>query len=216
MENKNLSENLNFSTSLKEFAPTLIYLLFSLPLGIVYFTAAIIGVSLGVGTIIIYIGIPILAFTLITAKGFVKFDMILASKLLNINIYFPIKDSFQIHNGREFVQKLLDTIKNPKNWSYILYCIVKLPIGILNFTIAVTLPTLSLGFLLSPVFYAVIKFLDLDFLVSNDILYLLGLNIPKSAQAGICFIIGFFLSYLTINVINSMAKKSAKATINMF
>src|SRR5690349_10556931 len=86
MENKNLSETINFSTSLKDFAPSLIYLLFSLPLGILYFTAVITGVSLGAGTLIIYIGVPILAFTLVAAKGFVNFDKILASKLLNSNI----------------------------------------------------------------------------------------------------------------------------------
>ena len=215
MENKNLSQTLNFSNSLKDFAPSLLYLLFSLPLGIVYFTSVIAGVSLGAGTIIIYIGIPILAFTLVAAKGFVNFDKILASKLLNTNISLPPLNSFQAQDGKGFIRNILDTIKYPKNWSYILYSIVKLPIGILNFTVAITLTTLSLGFLLSPVFYAAIKFLDLDVLISNDVFFILGLNIPQSAQAGITFIMGVFISYFTVKVVNTMAKKSAEATLKL-
>lgn len=215
MENKNLSQTLNFSNSLKDFAPSLLYLLFSLPLGILYFTTVITGVSLGAGTIIIYIGIPILAFILVAAKGFVNFDKILAAKLLNTNTGLPNMDSFQSQDKKGFIRNILDTIKHPKNWSYILYCIVKLPIGILNFTVAITLTTLSLGFLLAPFFYALVKFLDLDFLISNDIFYILGINIPQSAQAGITFILGVFISYLTVNVINVMAKKSAEATLKL-
>lgn len=215
MENKNLSQNLNFSASLKDFAPSLLYLLFSLPLGMLYFTAVIAGVSLGAGTLIIYIGIPLLAFTLVAAKGFVNFDKILASKLLNQNICLHPMDSFQAQDGKGFIRNILDTIKHPRNWSYILYCIVKLPIGILNFTVAITLTVLSLGFLLSPVLYAVLKFLDLDILISNDIFYILGVNIPQSAQAGITFILGVFISYLTVNIVNVMAKKSAEATLKL-
>lgn len=216
MENKNLSQNLSFSTSLKDFGPNLIYLLFSLPLGILYFTAVITGVSLGAGTIIIYIGVPILAFTLFAAKSFVRFDKILASKLISSNICLPTKNLLQNQDKKGFIKNILDTIKDPKNWSYILYCIIKLPLGILNFTVAITLTTLSLGFLLSPVLYALLKILGSDILISNDIFYILGINIPQSAQAGITFILGVFISYLTVNLINVMAKKSANASLKLF
>lgn len=216
MENKNLSQNLSFSTSLKDFGPNLIYLLFSLPLGILYFTAVITGVSLGAGTIIIYIGVPILAFTIFAAKSFVRFDKILASKLISSNICLTTKNLLENQDKKGFIKNILDTIKDPKNWSYILYCIIKLPLGILNFTVAITLTTLSLGFLLSPFLYALLKILGSDILISNDIFYILGINIPQSTQAGITFILGVFISYLTVNVVNVMAKKSANTTLKLF
>lgn len=216
MSNENFSSNLTFSSSLKSFTPNLVYLLLSLPIGILYFTAIVTGVSLGVGTSIIYIGVPILAFTLITAKGFMNFDKILASKLLNTNVCLPPVGSLQGSNTEGFIKKLLAIIKDPKNWASVLYCLVKLPIGIFNFTVAITLTTLSLGLLLSPVIYFFLKSIGSDFIMfGGDIFSLFGIYLPQSAKAGICFIIGLGISYLTVNLINSLAKNSARATLKM-
>src|SRR6056297_2351102 len=70
------------------------YLLLSFPLGIFYFVFLITGLSLGIGLIITWFGIPILFGTLLLWRLFGIFEIQQAKTILDINIPFtPIKKS---------------------------------------------------------------------------------------------------------------------------
>ncbi|MBC8091049.1 MAG: sensor domain-containing protein, partial [Pseudonocardia sp.] len=54
------------------------YLLAGLPLGIVAFVVAVTGFSVGVGTLVVWVGLPVLVGTLVAARGLAAAERSLA------------------------------------------------------------------------------------------------------------------------------------------
>ena len=52
----------------------LLYLLLGLPLGILYFTIVVTGLSLGIGLIVTLLGIPVLVITLLVVRGLAELE----------------------------------------------------------------------------------------------------------------------------------------------
>ena len=63
-----------------------LYLLLSFPLGLIYFVFVVVGLSLGLGTLIIWIGAFILLGVFLAVRGFTAFERKLASSLLQTTI----------------------------------------------------------------------------------------------------------------------------------
>lgn len=87
--NFNNKDNNTFGKDINHFWGSLWYLLISMPLGIIYFTFAVTGISLGLGTSIIYIGVPIAAITLMCAKKIVYIKII--NNLAETSAKFTLK-----------------------------------------------------------------------------------------------------------------------------
>src|ERR1051326_2452434 len=64
----------------------LLYLLSAFPLGMVYFILLVTGISVGLGTLIIWIGIPILLITIIMWDGFASLERILVRNWLRVSV----------------------------------------------------------------------------------------------------------------------------------
>ena len=58
------------------------YLLFGLPLGIVYFVFLVTGISLGFGLLVVWVGVPILVLVLFGSWAMCQFERLLTIKLL--------------------------------------------------------------------------------------------------------------------------------------
>lgn len=129
----NSKDNNTFEKGFKRFLRNLLYLLISLPLGIIYFTIAVSGISLGLGLSIVYVGIPIIAITLICAKEIVDFEKNMAVKILNADINMS-EGVFNSSKDEEPIKRTFGVIKTLKNWKSICYCIIKLPISIIHFS----------------------------------------------------------------------------------
>ena len=197
----------------KPFSRNILYLLMSLPLGIIYFTFAVCGISLGLGTSIIYIGIPITASTLICAKKIVDSEKVIAAKILNTNIN-TIAASVDSSRVQGIIKKMIGIIKDSKNWKSIFYCIVKLPIAIMHFTIATCLPILSIGCVCQPINFIVMKKFGVDIYKNNiTVGDLLGIQLPNSVESILYFIVGIGITIITIKIINSLAEGWAKFTL---
>jgi len=164
--NFNNKYNNTFQKDINHFWRSLWYLLISMPLGIVYFTFAVTGISIGLGTSIIYIGVPIVASTLICAKKIVYFEKVMAAKIMNTNIN-TIAGSVNSSRDEGMIKKMIGIIKDLENWRSIFYCIVKLPISIMHFTVATCLPILSIGFICQPINFIVMKKFGIDIYKNN-------------------------------------------------
>lgn len=209
--------NMSYIEILKEifkpFSRNLLYLLMSLPFGIIYFTFAVCGISLGVGTSIIYMGVPITASTLIFAKRIVDYEKFIAAKMLNTNINM-ITGSVDSNNDQGIIKKMIGVIKDWKNWRSIFYCIMKLPISIMYFTIATCLPILSIGCVCQPINFIVMKKFGIDIYKNNiTVGDLLGIQLPNSVESILYFIAGIGITVITVKVINNLAEISAKFTL---
>src|SRR5579872_1034047 len=69
----------------------LLYLLSAFPLGILYFVMLVAGLSVGVSTLIVWVGIPILLLTIIMWQGFASVERYLVRHWLHVPVPF-IKD----------------------------------------------------------------------------------------------------------------------------
>jgi len=128
----------------------LVHLLANLPLGIVYFVLLITGLSLGFGLLITLLGIPVLIGTgwLVRTLGHVE------RRRINTFLGTALRDPYRpATEPSGWVARLLAIGKDPATWRDFLFLILRLPMGLLTFTIAITIWLLAVGLLLSPVAY---------------------------------------------------------------
>ena len=133
----------------------LMYLLLAFPLGVVYFTFLVTGLSLGLGTVIIWIGIPILLAVFAASWGLAAFERMLAMLLLREEIppMSPVK-----HTSESAWEKVKAHLGNRVTWTGLLYLILKFPVATLFFVVAVTLLATTIGMLITPFLYQVWTF----------------------------------------------------------
>ncbi len=124
------------------------YLLLAFPLGILYFTLLVTGLSVGFGMMITLIGIPILLLVLGMSWALCKFERGVAVAVLREQV--PRASSQPSATGLwpRFKAYLTDRV----TWTGVLYLILKFPLGIATFTIAVTLISTTLGLLAAPLY----------------------------------------------------------------
>lgn len=130
----------------------ILYLLLAFPLGILYFTVIITGISAGFGLAIVIVGLPILVLTMLCWLLFARVERELAIHLLGARVRpFSVPDSVQ----RTVWQRLLKTLADPVTWKSLVYVMLEFPFGVISFTLVVTLVTTSVALILYPVEYAV-------------------------------------------------------------
>ena len=130
------------------------YLLLAFPLGTLYFIVIVTGLSVGVGLVIIIVGLPILVATLLCWLLFARMERELAIHLLGAQIRpMSVPDRVQ----RSLWQRLLKILGDPVTWKSLVYVSLEFPFGIFSFTLAVTLISISLAFVLYPVEYIVVS-----------------------------------------------------------
>jgi hypothetical protein len=126
----------------------ILYLLLAFPLGTFYFVFLVTGLSLGFGMIILIIGIPILLLVLGGSWALSSFERVVTVALLKEDIPSP--------SGQPTATGLWPRVKahltNRVTWTGLLYLLLKFPVGIATFTVAVTLISLTLGLLFAPAY----------------------------------------------------------------
>ena len=128
------------------------YLLLSFPLGLIYFILLIVGLSVGLGTLIIWIGAFVLLGTFLLVRGFTAIERKLARVLLRTTIP-PRRPqaSLQPADNKSVVEKAKHLVLNRENWSGIAYLLLKFPMGIVSFVLTVALIPVSVALMLTPI-----------------------------------------------------------------
>lgn len=129
----------------------LLFLIISLPLGILYFIFITTGFLLGILLFIIWIGVPILLFVFKASWKISVLDKKLTSKLLNIQI--PAISIPGFENSIQ-LKEFISYIKNFRTWKILLYLLLKLPVGIISIIPPILISILS-GLLIYTPFNAV-------------------------------------------------------------
>ena len=126
----------------------ILYLLLSYPLGIIYFVFLVTGLSLGFGMIVLIVGIPMLLLVLGGSWVLCEFERRMTIALLKEEIPKSSEQPASDNWWDRFKAFMGDRV----TWTGILYLLLKFPIGIASFTIAVTLVSLTLGLLFAPAY----------------------------------------------------------------
>jgi len=126
---------------------SLIYMIFAMVTGTIYFTWAVTGISIGTSMIFLIIGIPIIILFLYSVRGIAFVEGRIVEALLGERM--PRRSKFTNKNV-----KLWDRIKNlltdRTTWTGILYMILQLPIGIIYFTVMTIILTISIAIIFAP------------------------------------------------------------------
>lgn len=129
---------------------TLIYLTLAFPLGIVYFVFLVTGLALGISLSIIWVGIPILLFMFASVRKMMTFERSMANELLHVNLpTVPSQNTLE----RGWWSGLQQDLRDTRLWNAITYLLLKMPLGILSFTLVIALGAAALGFIVMPVAY---------------------------------------------------------------
>jgi hypothetical protein len=128
------------------------YLLVGLPLGILEFVAIVTGLSFGLALAITVIGIPVLVLTLLGVHGAAAFERELARTLLDAPM--PRRGT-RPHSTGLFWSRLRDLVTDRETWTSLAFLLLRLPLGIIDFTVVVTIVSLALGGFAQPILFAV-------------------------------------------------------------
>ncbi|MFK7766231.1 MAG: protein kinase [Mariniblastus sp.] len=131
----------------------LAYVILSFPLGLVYFVFLIAGLSLGLGTLIVWVGGFILIGVFLAVRGLTGIERYLATSLLKTTI--PHRNMAYQNMMPTTDQSLFDQVKtlliSRETWAGVGYLIVKFPMGLISFVATVTLIAVSLGLMSAPI-----------------------------------------------------------------
>ena len=125
----------------------LLYMLFALITGIVYFTFAVTGISLSAGLAVLIIGLPFFGLFLLAARGLTLVEGRLVEALSGIRMpRRPVFARKDLGIWRSFKSLVGDR----RTWLGLLYMILQLPLGVIYFTVATVLIALSAMMILRP------------------------------------------------------------------
>lgn len=126
----------------------LVYMLLSLATGILYFTWAVTGLSLSLGLMILIIGIPFTILFLLSVRGLTFLEGRLVEALLGERM--PRRASFT-DNSLGWKERLKQLLTGKSTWLGLLYMFLMLPLGIIYFTVMVTLIAVALALIATPI-----------------------------------------------------------------
>lgn len=168
----------------------ILYLLLSFPLGVFYFVVMVTGFALGAGLLVIWIGVPILALMFVLCDQMVVFEYTLIKKVLNLRIP-PLR--LERPKGERILERLKNRLFDSASWVKIGYLFIKFPLGIIMFTISITLIALTLGMITAPITY--------QYVPITTIILIDTLN-----EAVVVCILGFFIGFLSLKGMNCLAR----------
>ncbi|MEW2345515.1 MULTISPECIES: sensor histidine kinase [Streptomyces] len=112
------------------------YLMLSLPLSVLMFTLTVTMVSLGAGLLVTFVGIPLLAATLATCRGFGTLERARARGLLGLDVAEPEPLRPRERGVLAWTGAMF---RSGSSWRHLLYALVHLPWAVFAFTVALTL-----------------------------------------------------------------------------
>jgi hypothetical protein len=147
----------------REMAHDFAYLVGGLPVGVAAFSLILTGIATAAGLAITLVGIPILLVTLLAARGIAELERHRAAPVLGSRI---------AGRERKLTGSLWERTKaiatDAASWRDTAWSLLLLPIGVAGFTAAVTMWSVSLGLVTSPLYYWALDGNDNDVALFND------------------------------------------------
>ncbi len=115
-----------------------LHLLLDLPFGIAWFTIVVVGLSLGAGLVVVaLVGLVILVATILTGRLIGIVERARARALLGVDVQPPSPSRWRAEQGAW--RRIKAALCDGPGWKGLGYGLIMLPMGIVNFTVVVTL-----------------------------------------------------------------------------
>ena len=192
----------------------LVFMLISLVTGTLYFSWAVTGLSTSLGVMVLIVGIPIAIIFLLSFRGIAFLEGRLVEALLGERM--PRRASFT-DSTLPWRKRLKILLTGKATWLSIIYMILMLPLGVIYFSVMVTLIALSISFMATPIGAIVMMAKDIPFEIfsSGDMVW------TMSDPAGFTLTLliaglGFLIGTCTMHIARWVGKvhgKFAKALL---
>jgi hypothetical protein len=176
---------------------SLAYLAMNLPIGIGSFVFVVTAMSVGVSTLIIWVGLAVLAVAALVMRGLASLERLRVHAMLGTYIaspYRPLPDK-----GR-----WMSRVKDPATWKDMAYLVLMLPLGIAEFTVVVVAWSVSLYLTFLPLLWHWVPS-DWDLVVDKHPLWDIDSWVGTLPFAGL----GVLLLALAIIVTNALGTAHA-------
>ncbi len=164
------------------------YLLLAFPLGTLYFTVIVTGLSAGLGMAIVMVGFLILILTLMVWLVFARIERTLAIHLLGAHVrpmFAPDPTPLSAW------PRLLRTLRDPVTWKSLAYLLIEFPFGVFTFSVGITLISISLSLVLYPAIYVVLTALYQQGVINSAGTMFPGVSVDGTFNNSV--FVGFFL-----------------------
>jgi len=182
-----------------------LYLLLAFPLGIFYFIYFVTGFSLGFALLIVWVGVVILGLVFAGWYGLIAFERWMAVAMLHEDIPPMNRRSLA---GLSLWQQFTAAVTNPVTWKGLVYLLARFPLGILFFTILVTLVSVSGALITAPFYYSWFH-PQIEF-GWNGLLFNPVWVIDTLPEALLASLTGVFAGFISLHIINGLAWISAR------
>ncbi|MFI9203701.1 sensor histidine kinase [Streptomyces sp. NPDC053048] len=126
-----------------------LYLLTGLPIATAAFCYAVTMTALGVGLLVTFLGVPVLAATLAGARGLGVLERVRARSLLRLEVAEP--EPVRPRGGKSGPMAWVGALlKSGTSWRHLLYAVLHFPWAIVTFVVSLVLMTVSWSLLLYP------------------------------------------------------------------
>jgi len=174
----------------------LLYLLLAFPLGLAYFIFLAVGLTVGFGLTLVWVGLPILALVFAGSWAFAAFERQSAILLLGADVPPMLPSPSPVE--RTALQRAGDFFSNPVTWKGMGFLLLKLPLGLVSFVSIVALLPLSGALLLAPFLWqmGVLQVGDIDGVI---------FQVDSIGGAWACAVLGLVMLFLSLNLLNALA-----------
>jgi len=117
------------------------YVLIGFPIAIAAFTVVVVGLSAGVGLLVVWVGVAVLALTLVAARGFATVERAWLPAVLGRPVPQPV---YRRPDGPP-LRRLLTPLRDPQTWLDALHALIRFPVAVFSFAVTVTVWAIALG-----------------------------------------------------------------------
>jgi len=129
---------------------TLAYLALAFPLGLAYFVATVVGLSLSLGLAVLVVGLPLFVLVLGSFMLVAVVERRLATYLLGADIGSP---RWKVTESTGVAGRLVALVTDTAVWAAGVFAVSKFVVGVAAFVLLVTLFSTSFSLLSAPVYY---------------------------------------------------------------
>lgn len=178
----------------------LFYMLLSLATGIFYFTWAVAGLSLSAGFLILIIGIPFFILFMASVYAISLVEGRLIETLLGVRM--PRRPLYQ-DTDSSWLNRIKTLLTDSRTWLSLMYMVAMLPLGIIYFTVAITLLLISVGFIAAPIIWWSVQWGWLSFY--GDAGVSMG-SLDPAIASPILLISGILLLFSSLHLIRAIGQ----------
>ncbi len=183
----------------------LFYMVLALATGIFYFTWVVTGLSLSAGLSVLIIGLPfiVLFFGSVRALSLLEGRMVEAM----LGVRMPRRPPYP-SQGVPLLKRIGAMFTDPRSWTTLLYMLLMLPLGIVYFTLAVTLISVAAGFIAAPFALAFDQGGLTQLFVGHRVVvdWGFGEHVPGWGDAIVLLVGGILLLFGTLHLVRAVGR----------